>query len=127
MHTLAKKLDDTLQAVLAKPDVREKLAGAGIDMDPQNSATLARAVSRPAAPSAAAPATVVSAAPATVVSVPAATAPTVGHRQVRIVDRVGNTWWSPVTVHGMSRTGAPLVARLHVDLGHVSSAVCLRG
>ncbi len=40
----AKKLDDTLQAVLAKPDVREKLAGAGIDMDPQNSATLARTI-----------------------------------------------------------------------------------
>lgn len=28
---------------------------------------------------------------------------------------------------GMSRTGAPLVVRLHVDLGHVSSAVCMRG
>ena len=40
----AKKLDDTLQAVLAKPDVREKLAAAGIDMDPQNSATLARTI-----------------------------------------------------------------------------------
>ena len=40
----AKKLDDTLQAVLAKPDVREKLAGAGVDMDPQNAATLARTI-----------------------------------------------------------------------------------
>ena len=40
----AKKLGDTLQAVLAKPDVREKLAGAGIDMDPQNSAALARTI-----------------------------------------------------------------------------------
>ena len=40
----AKKLGNTLQAVLAKPDVREKLAGAGIDMDPQNSAALARTI-----------------------------------------------------------------------------------
>lgn len=40
----AKKLEDTLQAVLAKPDVRDKLAAAGIDMDPQNAATLARTI-----------------------------------------------------------------------------------
>ena len=40
----AKKLSDTLQAVLAKPEVREKLAGAGIDMDVQNSTTLARTI-----------------------------------------------------------------------------------
>ena len=40
----AKKLGDTLQAVLAKPDVREKPAGAGVDMDPQNSAALARTI-----------------------------------------------------------------------------------
>jgi hypothetical protein len=26
----------------------------------------------------------------------------------------------------MTRTGAHLVARLHVDFGHVSSAVCMR-
>jgi hypothetical protein len=31
------------------------------------------------------------------------------------------------TVNGMFRTGARLVARLHVDHGHVSSAVCMRG
>ena len=40
----AKKLSDTLQAVLAKPDVREKLAGAGIDMDVQDSAALAKTI-----------------------------------------------------------------------------------
>ena len=40
----AKKLEDTLQAVLTKPDVRDKLAAAGIDMDPQNAATLARTI-----------------------------------------------------------------------------------
>ena len=40
----AKKLSDTLQAVLAKPEVREKLAGAGIDMDVQDSAALAKTI-----------------------------------------------------------------------------------
>ncbi len=40
----AKRLNDTLQAVLAKPEVREKLAGAGIDMDVQDSAALARTI-----------------------------------------------------------------------------------
>ena len=41
---VSKKLSDTLQAVLAKPDVREKLANAGIDMAPEDSATLARTI-----------------------------------------------------------------------------------
>lgn len=40
----AKKLEATLQAVLAKPDVREKLANAGIDMDVQGSAALAKLI-----------------------------------------------------------------------------------
>ena len=40
----AKKLNDTMLAVLAKPDVREKLANAGIDMDVQGSAELARTI-----------------------------------------------------------------------------------
>jgi tripartite-type tricarboxylate transporter receptor subunit TctC len=40
----AKKLNDTLQLVLAKPALREKLAGAGIDMDVQDSAALARTI-----------------------------------------------------------------------------------
>ena len=40
----AKKLSDTLQAVLAKPEVREKLANAGIDMAPEDSAALARTI-----------------------------------------------------------------------------------
>ncbi len=39
-----KKLTDTLLAVLAKPDVREKIAGAGVDPDPQDSAALARTI-----------------------------------------------------------------------------------
>jgi len=30
-------------------------------------------------------------------------------------------------VSRMCQTGARLVARLHVDFGHVSSAVCMRG
>jgi tripartite-type tricarboxylate transporter receptor subunit TctC len=41
---VAKKLSDTLQAVLAKPEVREKLASAGIDMAPEDAATLARTI-----------------------------------------------------------------------------------
>jgi tripartite-type tricarboxylate transporter receptor subunit TctC len=41
---VAKKLSDTLQTVLAKPEVREKLANAGIDMAPEDSATLARTI-----------------------------------------------------------------------------------
>jgi tripartite-type tricarboxylate transporter receptor subunit TctC len=40
----SKKLNDTLQTVLAKPAVREKLANAGIDMDVQDSAALARTI-----------------------------------------------------------------------------------
>ena len=40
----AKKLGDTLLAVLAKPDVRTKLANAGIDMDVQDGATLGRSI-----------------------------------------------------------------------------------
>ena len=40
----AKKLNDTLQVVLAKPDVRTKLANAGIDMDVQDSVALARTI-----------------------------------------------------------------------------------
>lgn len=33
----------------------------------------------------------------------------------------------PCHPESMTCTGAPLVARLHVDFGHVSSAVCMRG
>lgn len=40
----AKKLETTLRAVLAKPDVREKLGNAGIDMDVQDSAQLAKLI-----------------------------------------------------------------------------------
>ena len=39
-----KKLSDTLMAVLAKPEVREKIAGAGVDPDPQDAAALARTI-----------------------------------------------------------------------------------
>lgn len=40
----AKKLGDTLRLVLAKPEVKEKLANAGIDLDVQDSAALARTI-----------------------------------------------------------------------------------
>ena len=40
----AKKLGDTLQLVLAKPEVRAKLANAGIDMDVQDGAALGRTI-----------------------------------------------------------------------------------
>jgi tripartite-type tricarboxylate transporter receptor subunit TctC len=40
----AKKLGDTLRAVLAKPEVKEKLANAGIDLDVQDSTALARTI-----------------------------------------------------------------------------------
>ena len=40
----AKKLSDTLQAVLAKPEVKEKLNNAGIDLDHQNPAQLAKTI-----------------------------------------------------------------------------------
>jgi tripartite-type tricarboxylate transporter receptor subunit TctC len=40
----AKKLSDTLRMVLAKPEVKEKLANAGIDLDVQDSASLARTI-----------------------------------------------------------------------------------
>jgi tripartite-type tricarboxylate transporter receptor subunit TctC len=40
----AKKLGDTLRAVLAKPEVKEKLANAGIDLDVQDSVALARTI-----------------------------------------------------------------------------------
>ncbi len=39
-----KKLSDTLLAVLAKAEVKDKIAGAGVDPDPQDSATLARTI-----------------------------------------------------------------------------------
>jgi tripartite-type tricarboxylate transporter receptor subunit TctC len=39
-----KKLSDTLLAQLAKPEVRERIAGAGVDVDPQNSAQLAATI-----------------------------------------------------------------------------------
>ena len=39
-----KKLTDTLLAVMAKPEVREKIANAGIDVDVQDSAQLARTI-----------------------------------------------------------------------------------
>ncbi len=39
-----KKLTDTLLTVLAKPDVKERIANAGIDLDPQDSANLAKAI-----------------------------------------------------------------------------------
>lgn len=38
------KLTSTLLAVLAKPEVRERIAGAGVDVDPQDSAALARTI-----------------------------------------------------------------------------------
>ena len=41
---LQKKLTDTLLAVMAKPEVREKIANAGIDADVQDSAQLARTI-----------------------------------------------------------------------------------
>jgi tripartite-type tricarboxylate transporter receptor subunit TctC len=40
----AKKLETTLKAVLAKPEVKEKLANAGIDLDVQDSAQLAKTI-----------------------------------------------------------------------------------
>ena len=40
----AKKLGETLRTVLAKPEVKEKLANAGIDLDVQDSAALARTI-----------------------------------------------------------------------------------
>ena len=40
----AKKLGETLRAVLAKPEVKEKLANAGIDLDVQDSVALARTI-----------------------------------------------------------------------------------
>jgi tripartite-type tricarboxylate transporter receptor subunit TctC len=39
-----KKATATLMAVLAKPDVREKIQGAGIDLDVEDSATLAKTI-----------------------------------------------------------------------------------
>jgi hypothetical protein len=39
----------------------------------------------------------------------------------------GQTWRRDATVVSMQATDARLVARLHVDLGHVSSAVCMAG
>jgi tripartite-type tricarboxylate transporter receptor subunit TctC len=41
---VAKKLTDTLIAVLAKPEVKNKIAGTGIDLDVQNSAELAKTI-----------------------------------------------------------------------------------
>ena len=46
---------------------------------------------------------------------------------VRIVGSSGQADAIPATMVSMSRTGARLVARLHVDHGHVSSAVCMCG
>jgi tripartite-type tricarboxylate transporter receptor subunit TctC len=40
----AKKLSDTLIAVLAKPEVKTKIAGTGIDLDVQNAAELAKTI-----------------------------------------------------------------------------------
>jgi tripartite-type tricarboxylate transporter receptor subunit TctC len=40
----SKKLSDTLLAVLGKPEVREKIAGAGVDPDAQDAAALARTI-----------------------------------------------------------------------------------
>ncbi|HPU50022.1 MAG TPA: tripartite tricarboxylate transporter substrate binding protein [Burkholderiaceae bacterium] len=39
-----RKLSDTLMAVLAKPDIRERIAAAGVDPDPQDAAALARTI-----------------------------------------------------------------------------------
>ena len=39
----------------------------------------------------------------------------------------GNLFETRDTLFIMTTAGAPLVARLHVDFGHVSSAVCMRG
>jgi tripartite-type tricarboxylate transporter receptor subunit TctC len=41
---VTKKLSDTLQAVLAKPDVRQRIAAVGIDLDPLDSAALAKLI-----------------------------------------------------------------------------------
>jgi tripartite-type tricarboxylate transporter receptor subunit TctC len=41
---IQKRLSDTLLAQLAKPDVRERIANAGIDVDPQNSTRLASTI-----------------------------------------------------------------------------------
>ena len=38
------KLSSTMLAVLARPDVREKIAAAGVDVDPLDSAGLAQAI-----------------------------------------------------------------------------------
>ena len=40
----AKKLSDTLRTVLAKPEVKEKMANAGIDLDVQDPAALAKTI-----------------------------------------------------------------------------------
>ena len=40
----AKKLSDTFKAVLAKPEVKEKMANAGIDLDVQDPAALAKTI-----------------------------------------------------------------------------------
>jgi hypothetical protein len=44
---------------------------------------------------------------------------------VRMVGRAGHTGAAPDSVGHMEMTDARLVARLHVDYGHVSSAVCM--
>jgi hypothetical protein len=44
-----------------------------------------------------------------------------------MMDQVLNICRFPGILLAMSRTDARLVARLHVDHGHVSSAVCMRG
>jgi tripartite-type tricarboxylate transporter receptor subunit TctC len=41
---VTKKLSDTLQAVLAKPEVKQRLAGAGIDVDPLDAAATTRLI-----------------------------------------------------------------------------------
>jgi hypothetical protein len=45
----------------------------------------------------------------------------------RMMGWEGNLFETRDTLFIMTTAGAPLVARLHVDFGHVSSAVCMRG